>query len=215
MKEFKIELRDPSELIPYELNSKIHDEKQIKKIAKSITEFGFDQPIVVDVDGVIIKGHGRRAASIHLGLAKVPVLVRHDLTPEQVRAARLADNRVALSGIDTDMLQKELESLEFDLKGIFDDKELNFMSVDLGEINTSGFVEDLDIALEEQAAETTKKLETVAKSEIKLENALGFKSIKGEDEKIVVRFMAIIEAQTGLAGRDAFVKYATNTVKGI
>lgn len=215
MKDFKIVLRDPNELIPYELNSKIHDEKQIKKIAKSITDFGFDQPIVVDADGVIIKGHGRQAASVFLGLSKVPVLVRDDLTPEQVRAARLADNRVALSGIDTDMLQRELESLDFDLKGIFDDKELNFMSVDLGEINTSGFVEDLDIALEEQATETTRKLETVAKSEIKLENALGFKSIKGEHEKIIVRFMAMIEAQTGLAGRDAFIQFATNTVKGI
>ncbi|WP_416663388.1 phage tail protein [Acinetobacter baumannii] len=76
---------------PYELNAKIHSEEQVAKIAESIARFGWDQPIVVDKNGVIIKGHGRRLAAIKLGLIEVPVLVRDDLNEEQVKAARLAD----------------------------------------------------------------------------------------------------------------------------
>ncbi|HBC3632750.1 ParB/Srx family N-terminal domain-containing protein, partial [Acinetobacter baumannii] len=115
------------EVKPYELNAKIHDKAQVERIAQSIKEFGWDQPIVVDKEGVIIKGHGRREAALLLGLKVVPVLVRSDLDEHQVRAARLADNRVAIGDIDTDLLQKELQTLNFDLEGIFDKKELNFV----------------------------------------------------------------------------------------
>ena len=62
--DFKVESWDVEKLIPYENNVKIHDEKQVKKIAESIKRFGWDQPIVVDKDGVIIKGHGRRLAAL-------------------------------------------------------------------------------------------------------------------------------------------------------
>ena len=59
-------------------NAKAHPIEQIDKIAASTAAFGFDQPIVVDADGVIIKGHGRREASLRIGLERVPVFVRHD-----------------------------------------------------------------------------------------------------------------------------------------
>ena len=70
----RIEWRDPATLTPYSNNAKTHPTEQIDKIAASIASFGFDQPIVVDTDGVIIKGHGRREASLRLGLDQVPVL---------------------------------------------------------------------------------------------------------------------------------------------
>lgn len=88
-------------------------------------------PIVVDGNGVIIKGHGRRLAALQIGLKKVPVIVRDDLSEEAVRAARLADNRVAISGLDNEILRKELSSLEFSLDNIFDKKELTFVTADL------------------------------------------------------------------------------------
>lgn len=213
MKKPNLELRNPDELIPYKLNSKIHDTNQVKRIMKSIQDFGFDQPIVVDVDGVIIKGHGRRLAAIELGLKAVPVLIRDDLTPEQIRAARLADNRVAISGIDTDLLQEELASLDFDMTGIFDAKELEFMSADLAQVNDAGFVADLDEELVAQAEETTRTLDRVATQEVKLEKVLGFKSIKGKDEQVIAFFQAIIEDKTGLEGQEAFVAYAKQVVE--
>lgn len=208
MSELKIEMWNPEKLVPYELNSKIHDNPQVEKIAKAITQFGFDQPIVVDKDGVIIKGHGRRLASLKLGLKQVPVLVRHDLTPEQVRAARVADNRVALSGIDTDMLQKELADLDFDLTGIFDAKELDFMSADLGEIDQSGFVADLDAELAKQDQQTGQKIKESDARKVKIAKALGFDNVSGKDERLVARFMAEIEHKTGKQGVDAFLAHA-------
>lgn len=125
MNEIHAQLMPIEDVLPYEGNAKVHDEAQVAKIATSIEQFGWDQPIVVDKDGVIIKGHGRRLAAIKLGLREVPVLVRSDLTPAQVKAARIADNRVALGGIDQDILKQELSEL-------FSDTDVGFSASDLG-----------------------------------------------------------------------------------
>ena len=115
-------------VVPYINNAKSHPPEQVDKIAGSIAEFGFDQPIVVDGDGIVIKGHGRLLAARKLGLSSVPVLVRTDLTPAQVKAARIADNRVAQSPWDNAMLALdigELKALDVDLGVLgFDPAEL-------------------------------------------------------------------------------------------
>ena len=95
----------------------------------SLREYGFRQPIVVDSDGVISVGHTRYKAALKLGLEKVPVHVATDLSPEQVRAYRLADNRTgAISTWDLEILPIELAALQeagYDLDILaFDDKEL-------------------------------------------------------------------------------------------
>jgi len=116
--DLKIELWSPKDLTPYHRNTKDHPIKQIDKIAGSIAEFGFDQPIVVDENGVIIKGHGRREAALRLGIAKVPVIVRTDLSENQKKAARIADNKVAESPWLDEFLKLELADLasqEFDI----------------------------------------------------------------------------------------------------
>lgn len=208
----KIEQWDITRVIPYEKNVKNHDETQVRKIAKSIEEFGWDQPIVVDGNGEIIKGHGRRLAAEYLGIKKVPVVVRTDLSPEAVKAARIADNRVAESSIDTSMLQEELRSIEYDLHGIFDDKELDFLTADLGEINDGIFVDDLDSEVSKQSEETSRKIEEVDGREVPVAKALGFKSIPAKDEKHVAGFMAILEEQFGLDGVDSFVAFAKQMV---
>src|SRR5512144_1398405 len=107
----QIEWRDPHSLTPYARNPKPHPSDQIAKIASSIASFGFDQPIVIDADGVIIKGHGRREASLLLGLTRVPVVVRNDLSLAQIRAARLADNTTAERPWDEELLRLEIEAL--------------------------------------------------------------------------------------------------------
>lgn len=192
---------------PYELNAKIHEPAQVKRIAKSIQEFGWTQPIVVDRHGVIIAGHGRRLAAISLGMDKVPVWVRDDLDEHQVRALRLADNRVGIANLDTDILQKELANLEFDLEGFFDKKELEFVIADLGELDSSAFVEDLDAAIDEQAQETIATVKEAAEKDVKIDKALGFKTVKGSDERHVAIFMALIEGETGKKGAEAFSEF--------
>lgn len=209
----KITLWNVDDVKPYHMNVKKHDPKQVEKIAKAVTEFGWDQPIVVDKNGVIIKGHGRRLAAISLGLKQVPVLQREDLTEDQVKAARLSDNRVAISNIDTDMLQKELASMTFDLSGIFDKKELDFLTADLGEINTDAFVDDLDEAVAAQTEETGSKIAEADAKEVRIDKALGFKAISGKDERAVVRFMAQIEAESGLTGGAAFVHFVKSLIE--
>lgn len=105
-----------TEVIPYEDNPRIND-RAVKAVAESIRMFGFNQPITIDKDGVIVTGHTRLKAAIKLGLEEVPVTVLDDLTPEQIRAYRLADNKTAeLADWDEDKLIQELKALgDFDM----------------------------------------------------------------------------------------------------
>jgi ParB-like chromosome segregation protein Spo0J len=184
----------------------------VDKIAKSIEEFGWvGNPIVVNEKGVILAGHGRRLAAIKLGLKDVPIKVIDNLSEAAQRAYRLADNRVALSDIDSAILQKELADLDFDLEGIFDKKELEFMEADLGDFNADAFVGDIEVEVAKQADESAQKVAEVDAREVKIEKALGFKSIPGADERHVARFMAQIEAEMGATGSEAFVRF----IKGV
>lgn len=96
---------------PYERNPRRND-AAVEKVAASIREFGWDSAIVVDRDGVIIAGHTRLKAAKRLGLAEVPVIVRADLTDEQARALRLADNKTGeFAEWDEALLGDELAAL--------------------------------------------------------------------------------------------------------
>lgn len=114
-------------IIPYARNQRKHSDDQVKKIASSIREFGFKNPVIVDKNMSIIAGHGRVLAAEKLGLDKVPVIVADDLNEAQVKAYRLADNRLQdLSEFDDELVKLELEELRLDdfnldLTG-FDDK---------------------------------------------------------------------------------------------
>jgi len=114
----KVELRDIDSVRPYESNPRINDQA-VDAVAASLREFGFRQPIVVDEAGVIIVGHTRWKAAKKLGLAKVPVHVARDLSPEKVRAYRIADNQTnTLAEWNYELLPielKDLQGAEFDL----------------------------------------------------------------------------------------------------
>ena len=107
-----IKNRPVKELIPYKGNAKKHDNKQIKNVAESIRQYGFVQPVVVDKDGVIVIGHCRALAAKKLGMEMVPCVCVDDLTPEQVNALRLVDNKSNESGWDYDLLAAELGTLD-------------------------------------------------------------------------------------------------------
>ena len=102
--------------VPYARNPRKISAQAISAVAGSIKEFGFKSPIIVDVEGVIINGHTRLLAAQRLGLETVPVIVARDLTPAQVQAFRLADNRVAeFSEWDGELLKIELEECDINL----------------------------------------------------------------------------------------------------
>jgi DNA modification methylase len=115
----QIDLWPIERVIPYERNPRINDGAAVDAVAASLKEFGFRQPIVVDRDGVIVVGHTRWKAAKKLGLPKVPVHVATDLTPEQAKAYRLADNKTnELAEWDKALLPLELadlQALNFDL----------------------------------------------------------------------------------------------------
>lgn len=105
----KIEIKN---LIEYENNPRNNDEA-VPFVAESIRQFGFKVPVIVDADNVIVAGHTRVKAALQLGLKSVPCIVADDLTEEQVKAFRLADNKVGeIAEWDYDSLQKELAEIE-------------------------------------------------------------------------------------------------------
>lgn len=106
-----IELRDPATLTPYAKNHKRHQPHDIDALARQIAAFGFDQPIVVDRTGVIVKGHKRRLAAMQLGLKAVPVWVS-DLSKDEALAARIGDNHLITQQFDHAMLQFDLGTLQ-------------------------------------------------------------------------------------------------------
>lgn len=116
----------------YAKNAKKHPEEQVKAIANSIREFGFRQPLVLDKNMEIIVGHGRLAAAKLLGIASVPVVMADDLTDEQVKAFRLADNKTNESDWDFDLLAEEIGNLpNLDLTDFgFNEAEILELTID-------------------------------------------------------------------------------------
>lgn len=99
------------EIIPY-INNPRNNDAAVETVAASIKEFGFKQPIVIDKDGVIVAGHTRHKAAKRLGLATVPCIMADDLTEQQIKAYRLADNKVAeLATWDAELLTIELDAI--------------------------------------------------------------------------------------------------------
>ena len=134
--------RKVSELIPYANNPR-HNDGAVDAVAASIKNFGFKVPIIIDKDGVIIAGHTRLKAAQKLGLKTVPCIVADDLTPEQIKAFRLADNKVGeLAGWDFEKLDLELEELDFDMTPFGFDEVGEASANDIdggGEISTDDF----------------------------------------------------------------------------
>jgi ParB/RepB/Spo0J family partition protein len=107
----KTELEKPENLIPYSNNPKEHPEAQIDKIASSIKNYGFVQPVVVDSENEVIIGHGRLKAAKKLGLDEIPVIRHDDISDSEAKALRLADNKIAESEWEDEKLAVELEQL--------------------------------------------------------------------------------------------------------
>lgn len=121
----QIEMWKIADVKPYENNPRNNDDS-VKRVAESIKQFGFKQPIVVDKDGVIVAGHTRLRAAKRLKMKEVPVIVADDLTEEQAKAYRLADNKVG------ELSTWDIEKLESELRGI---TEINMAELGFGEFS--------------------------------------------------------------------------------
>ena len=126
----KIEIADINTIKPYQNNPRKLSKLAIEKVAMSLKEYGFRQPIVVDKNNIIVAGHTRYRASKKLGYKQVPITIVDNLTPEQINAYRIADNRTAEeSDWDNDLLKMQIKELELkdfnlDLLG-FNEDQLN------------------------------------------------------------------------------------------
>lgn len=122
----KIEQKDPNNLIEYAFNNRVHSDEQIDLIANSIKEFGFNQPIVVDEDNIILVGHGRLRAAKKLNLKQVPVLKLSDLDEVKKRAYRILDNKIQtdsewdLEGLNIELPWLENEGFDLEAWGLND-----------------------------------------------------------------------------------------------
>ena len=113
-------------------NSRTHSKHQIHQIAKSIDEFGFISPILVNKSGMVVAGHGRLAAAKLLGIKEVPTIRLENLSPDQLRAYAIADNRIAeLAGWDSSILAMELQHLS----GIDSDFDVTITGFEIPEID--------------------------------------------------------------------------------
>ena len=145
-----IVLKRLAEISPYENNPRKNDEA-VKYVAESIKNFGFKQPIVVDRNNTIVAGHTRYKAAKKLNLKEVPCIVADDLTEEQVKAFRLADNKVAEKAEwDFDLLFGELDDIcDFDMS------DFGFVIADDLEVNDEDFLQDTEITKEKKPKEVT------------------------------------------------------------
>ena len=149
----KIQEVNIEDIIPYAKNPRQNDEA-IAKVASSLKEFGWRQPIVVDKEMVVIAGHTRLGAARRLNYSKVPIHIATDLTENQIKAYRIADNRVGQQAKwDEDLLSLELKDLQlngYDLEQTgFDDEELDAL---LAEAVTEGLVDEDQVPPEPEEA---------------------------------------------------------------
>lgn len=107
----QVVMRKIRDLKPYKNNAKKHPKEQVNRIAESIKEFGFTQPVLIDKNNEVVVGHGRILGAKQAGLKEVPTVMLEDLTGEQIKAYRLIDNKLNESDWDYMLLDQEVEQL--------------------------------------------------------------------------------------------------------
>ena len=111
-KEWQVSWKDVNDLTPYAKNARIND-KTVPYLVNSIKRFGFKVPLVIDKNGVVVCGHTRLKAALECGMARVPCVLADDLTEDEIKAFRLADNKIQeMSSWDDDLLDQELVELK-------------------------------------------------------------------------------------------------------
>lgn len=128
----QVVMRKIRDLKPYKNNAKKHPKEQVNRIAESIKEFGFTQPVLIDKNNEVVVGHGRILGAKQAGLKEVPTVMLEDLTEEQIKAYRLIDNKLNESDWDYMLLDQELHEiaeLDMSLFGFGSDEDMSMFGV--------------------------------------------------------------------------------------
>lgn len=160
MNELRIEYLKPEELTPYENNPRMND-NAVDKVAESIKQYGFKVPLVIDRNKTVICGHTRLKAAIKLGLDKIPCIMADDLTEEQAKAFRIADNKVSDFSIwDNKKLLQELEELQFE--DLFTGFEgMDFSGLDMMDEKDNSIIDDNEAGLMYEVVFRSEKKEKI------------------------------------------------------
>ena len=203
-------------LIPYDKNAKVHSPEKVSALARSISTFRWHKAKAIEVtpDGLIINGHCRRLAAIHLGMKEVPVAVRHDIKTEaEIKAYRLSDNKVAEGTYDNDLMKDELGELHgefFDMTDFgWTDKDIDFTQ-DLGEIDLDVMTDDIALDVQLHADSTTQKIEDEDGKEFPISKVLGFSKVTARQQRVIKALMAHARQVTGRDGAEALCEISTD-----
>jgi len=210
----EIEFWPIKKIKPYAKNAKKHSDEDVDKLVNAMNEFGFTTPIQVDSKGVIIAGHGRRLAAIKRGMKTIPVIVERHLTPDQVKAARLSDNKVSGVDYDVDLEQAELMSLvdtDVNLSATgYSDRELEFMTDELDSMDMGALIDDLDSEVSEQTDRTDKAAAAAGDGEVSVGEAFGFKKVTIDQARVLGKFISKVQSLYPGSGQQALTEFAAD-----
>lgn len=181
------------ELKMYDKNPRKNDDS-VDYVANSIKQFGFKVPLVIDKDGVIVTGHTRYKASKKLGLKEVPCIIADDLTPEQIRAFRIADNKVTeKSSWDLDLLKEEFDDLlDFDMTDFgFGEFEVTMLESD---ITPDGYDEDLIQKYSEHSDDFLEKKRVIITYKTEEEESFLKEILKQDELKVVYDISEVMDS---------------------
>ena len=179
----KIVNKKIEELKPYENNPR-HNEDAVKYVKNSIEQFGFKVPIVITKDNVIVTGHTRYKACQELGFEEIPCVIADDLTEEQIKAFRIADNKTGeISFWDNDLLADEIRDMDIDMTDFgFGDFELNIL---LGDFKPDDYDDELIEEYERPESELLKKKRLIINYETDEEEQFLKDLFKTDDLKVL------------------------------
>lgn len=198
--ELRIEYVDLGEIHPSEDNVKLHPPKQIRRLKASIQTFGFITPLIIDKSGTIIAGHGRYIASKELGMVKVPCVRSEHLSPEQVNALRVIDNKISETGYQDDKMMTLLRDFKveyLEMAGI-DPSMFDPINTELAQYDNT----NCEYPLVPKFSEKYSGFIIVAENDIDcafLENALGVEVSKSYKTKAIGRSYVISAEKFKLA----------------
>ena len=181
------------ELKMYDKNPRKNDDS-VDYVANSIKQFGFKVPLVIDLDGVIVTGHTRYKASKKLGLKEVPCIIADDLTPEQLRAFRIADNKVTeKSSWDLDLLKEEFDDLlDFDMTDFgFGEFEVTMLESD---ITPDGYDEDLIQKYSEHSDDFLEKKRVIITYKTEEEESFLKEILKQDELKVIYDISEVMDS---------------------
>lgn len=216
MKMGDVVLLEPDSLKPFEDNAKLHPEEQIAALAKIINEQGFrNKPVEITPDGTIVNGHGRWMAVKKLGWSKIPCVIIDDMTPSQIRKYRISDNKLADTGFDNMKLKVEMEMLYsegVDFSDIFNEKELDFLTGDLSEMNMEAITEDLSEDVKELSEDTQSSIDEEDQKTVPVSKVLGFGTVTESQRRNIAKLLAHAEGVTSERGAEALSRYAKDHI---